>query len=43
METMQKKRNSQTEGMLLALMAALLWSTNAPLIKSLSMDATLVA
>ena len=42
-ETMQKKRNSQTEGMLLALMAALLWSTNAPLIKSLSMDATLVA
>ena len=43
MEATQKKRNSQTEGTVLALMAALLWSTNAPLIKSLSLDATLVA
>ena len=43
MEATRKKRNSQTEGTVLALMAALLWSTNAPLIKSLSLDATLVA
>ena len=33
----------QASGTLLAFAAALLWSTNAPLIKSISLDSTLVA
>ncbi len=37
------KRSGQAAGTALALMAALLWSLNAPLIKSLEMDAYLLA
>lgn len=37
------KKNDRAQGTILALMAALLWSLNAPLIKSLPLDSMLVA
>lgn len=43
MEQERRRPNEQAIGTALAFVAALLWSTNAPLIKSIDLDSTLVA
>lgn len=43
MEPKRRRPNEQAAGTALAFAAALLWSTNAPLIKSIDLDSTLVA
>ncbi len=43
MEQERRRPNKQAVGTALAFAAALLWSTNAPLIKSIDLDSTLVA